>query len=166
MKLFHPVMRRGLQKAAHFPAGMHKVAASPFAYANVLVRIFVQLTAIVAFQTVIVCGKVHRYKIQQHINSILMHLIHQLLQSLCRTIAGSRSKISRILISPALIAGMLAQRKKFHTVIAALFQVRNQNLPQFLIGIPVSLSCTRLFKGACMYLVNIEGLRADILPIL
>jgi len=61
---------------------------------------------------------------------------------------------------------MLAQRKKFHTVIAAFLQIRDQNLSQLLIGIPVGLSCTRLFKGASMYLINIEGLRADILPIL
>ena len=135
---------------------MHEIPTPPLAVPHITVRIFVQRRAIILCQRIIVHRKMHRHKIQNDSNPVLMQQIHHPFQFIRRTISRRRAVKSGLLISPGLVTGMLPQRHHLHIVITVFLQIGNQFLRQLVIAIPIL--CLRPFflPGSHMQFIDIK----------
>ena len=73
----HPVIGTGLQETSCFAAGMHKVAASPFADTDSRVRILIKRSSVIICQTVSVHSEMNRNKVHQHADAVFVAGIHE-----------------------------------------------------------------------------------------
>ena len=103
MVFLQPVAGGRLEKTAHLAAGVHKVAASPFASSHIPVRIFVQSCSVVIPQSIIIYGKVNGNKIKKHANLIAMAEIYKFLKLFWSSVAGCGGEKSGVLIAPGFI---------------------------------------------------------------
>ena len=156
MILCQPVRCRRLQEASHFSSGMHEIAASPLAVSHVLIRILIQSRTVIIPQRISIHRKMHRHKIHQHTDFMLVTGIDKVPQIIRCSITGSRCKKSGILIAPGFIAGMLAQRHQFHIIVAIFIQIWDQQICHLAISVPSGrIFIVFLSPGTKMNLINI-----------
>ena len=121
MELFQPVVRRRLEKAPDFPAGVHKIAASPLTPSHVAVRIFIKSRPVIIPKRIIIHSEMDRHKIHNYTNLLPVAEIDEFLQIRRCSIPGGRAVKSRVLIPPGLIGGMLRQRHQLYVIVSVLF---------------------------------------------
>ena len=139
MVMPQPEIGAALQKTAHLGAAVHKVAAAPFADADILAGIFIQRRAVQTAQPVGVQRKMHRHKIQNHAQPVPVAGIHQAAQPGGGAVAAGGGKKTGGLIAPAAVKGMLGQGHQLNMSVAVLFAVGGQKLGQFVISIPAAV---------------------------
>ena len=136
VELFKPVVCAGLQKAPDLSAGMHKVAASPLAHSDRVVRVLVKRRSVVIFQTVAVDGKVYWNKIHYHADIVLVELVDKLHKLSRGTVTRGRAEKSRVLISPRFVAGVLRERQELYVIVACLLDVGDKPFGDLVVAIP------------------------------
>ena len=133
-----PEIGSRVQEGAHIPAGVAEIAAAPLTVADRLVRILVQMSAVVLPEAEIVHRKMYGHHIKDHTDICCMKLINQLLQPVRLSVARCRAEKAKRLISPGLIRRIFIQRHNFHTVKMVFLQIRNQEISNLLIAVPAA----------------------------
>ena len=105
---------------------MHKVAAAPFADANISARVFVERGSVEMLETVAVNSKMHRDEIKQYTDSRSVASVDEDTQLLWRAVACGRSKESGRLISPRAVTRIFGNRQELKIVVAAFGEIRNE----------------------------------------
>ena len=164
VKLLQPIESRRLEEAPNFPSGVHEVAAAPLAAAYSGVGVLVERSAVVIPQSIVVHRKVHRDKVHDNPNVVLVALVNEEPQLIGGSIAGGGAEKSGVLIPPGGITGVLSQGHQLNIVIAALLHIGDEPLGQLLIGVPVVGSVGFSLPRAQVHLVNVQGLLVPLSP--
>ena len=164
VELPQPIEGRRLQKAAHLPPGMHKVAAAPLAAAHGRIGVFVESRPVVVPEGVIIHRKMDRHKIHNHADLVLVALVDKITQFVRRTIPGGRAEKPGALVAPGFIAGVLRQRHQFQIVVTVLLQIRDQLFGYFGVAVPVVRLIGPPHPGTKMNLVDVHGPAQGITP--
>jgi len=77
------------------------------------IRVLIEMSAVEVSQPVGIGREVRRHPVEDHGNSVLMQVIHQIHEILRRAVARCGGEISGGLISPGTVEGMLHYRQKF-----------------------------------------------------
>ena len=154
MKFLQPVSCTGLQEALHFSSRMIKIFASPFAVAHIYVGIFIQGSPVIISQSVVIHGKMHRNKVKDDTDVVLMGIINQIFQFVRATVAGGRTVKAGLLISPGIIAGMFRKGHEFYIIVAVVLNIGDKRPGDFGIGIPGSVFFGH--PGAQMDFIDIQ----------
>ena len=149
-------MGGGLEKAAHFPTGVHEIAAAPLTAAHIPAGVLVEGGTDVIPQGVVVHRKMDGYKVQNHSDVRLMAPVHQGHELLGGTVAGGGAEKAGVLIAPGGVAGMLADGHEFNVVKARLFHIGDEPLGDLLIVEPAVGVIRVGAPGAQVYLVDVD----------
>ena len=87
------------------------------------VQVLIQAGAVESRQSKGIPWKMSRHPVQNHADSLTVHIIHKIHEILRRTIPGCRRVIASHLISPGLIQGMLHNRHQLHMGISHILHV-------------------------------------------
>ncbi len=92
--------------------------------------------------------------VQDHADSLLMHIIHKIHKIFRRTAAAGRRIISGNLIAPGRVKRMLHNRHQFHMGIAQLFNIFCQHRRNFPVIVKFALPIFWFFPRANVHLIN------------
>ena len=149
-----PVISGRLQKAADFAAGVHEIAAAPFALPHRCGGVFVQSGAVKVFQAVFIHSEVDRHKVKDHANVRRVAGIDQGTQLVRRAVTAGGGKKAGGLVAPAAVKGVFAQRHQLQVGVAVFFQVGGQLFGQFRISIGGAILLAA--PAACLCFVNVQ----------
>ena len=101
MKFLEPVQRIGNQEVAYFVATKVKNVGAPvLMLAQTRIFVLIQCRAIKTGQRKEIFGKMRRYPVQKHANTMLVTMIDKVAEIIRRTKAAGRGKITRGLVTP------------------------------------------------------------------
>ena len=118
---------------------MHKVAAAPLALAHGGGRVLIQRGTVKFLQAVGIHGKMHRYKVENDANVLLVAGVDEGGQLVRCAVAAGRRKKAGDLVAPAAVKRMLGQRHQLNMGEAVFPAVGGQQLGQLGIGVPAAV---------------------------
>ena len=158
MELFYPVQSIGNQEILYFVLSIIKYLGSPIRMlALSWICIFIQCLSVKICQTCGILRKMRRYPVQNHTYSILMEVVHHILEIFRCTISGCRCIVANHLIAPGTIKWMLGNPHQFHMCIPHVLYILCQFMGEFTIIVKSIriLFCHRMLSpGTRMYFVN------------
>ena len=125
------------------------------------IQVLIEAGSVKAGQTEGILRKMRRHPVQNHADSLLMHIVHKIHEVLRCTVARRGCVVSGHLITPGFIQRMLHDRQQLHMGIAHLFYIRSKHRSQLPIGIklPAVLAvCLRPSPASEMHLIDQQGL--------
>ena len=159
---FRPEQGIGNQEVFHLRTSIVVKERSPVRMlALPRVKMLVEAGAVEARQSKGVLGEMGRNPVQDHADTLLMHIVHEIHEVLRRTVARRGRIIPGHLITPGLIQRMLHDRHYLHMRVTHLFHIRSKHRGQFPVGIEfprVLRIRIRLPPASQMHLIDQQGL--------
>ena len=166
MELLKPEQCIGNQEILYLISGIIKDIGTPVRMLSTpWIRMLIQWHAVKPSQTMCIFWKMCRYPIQDHIDSILMHVIHKIHKIFRQTISSGRCIIIRHLIAPGPIKRILCNTHQFNMRISHFFNIICNHRCQIPIIIKSIIAILdRFFPGSQMHLIDCHRLPEGICP--
>ena len=119
------------------------------------IQMLIQTGSVKSGKAVGIPGEVRRHPVQNHADSRLMHLVHEIHEILRRAVSGSGRVIADHLIAPGTVEGMLHDGHQFNMGIPHLLHIGNDSRGQFPI-IAVGSVVLRTLEGAQVQLIDAD----------
>ena len=130
------------------------------------ILVLIDMGAVKAGQPEVVLGEVGRYPVQDNADPLLVHIVHEIHEVFRCSVSAGGGEISRYLVAPGTVKGMLHHRQKLDVGIAHLLHVGRQLMGQLPIGVElgaVDLAAVLIHRygpllpGAQMHLIYVHG---------
>ena len=164
--LSQPEQSVGNQEGLHLGTAHVKAAGTPSLMLHTVPSlVFVQGTAVELIQAVTVLREMGGHPVQNHADAGAVHSINEILEILRSAETAGGRIVSRHLVSPGAVKGMLHHRHQLHVGIPHLRQVRSQHIRDVAV-VHIVLSILHggiVFRmpGAQMHLIDVHRKRIE-----
>ena len=122
MEFLHPEKRVGYEEIPHLRSSVIVDQSSPMGmHALPGVQMLIQTGPVEVWKARCVFREMGRHPVQDHTDSLLVQIVHEIHKILTGSISAGRRIISRHLISPGSIKGMLHNRHKLYVCVPHIF---------------------------------------------